>query len=117
MKLKETVAPNDRAFARIAAAVAGFALEIDAGLILRPERGAHDVAFARQVAMYLCHVAFEFSVSRVARAFARDPSTAAHACHIIEDKRDDEVFDHWIGALEMALRDTPMAERTAEARR
>ena len=81
-------------------------------------RGSAEVAFARQVAMYLCHVAFELSLGRVAAAFARDRSTVAHACHLIEDRREDKAFEHWIDALEVALRGAPVSEprRTAMSR-
>jgi chromosomal replication initiation ATPase DnaA len=47
------------------------------------------------------------SLARVAIAFDRDRSTVAHACHIIEDRRDDPEFDAWIESLEDALRETP----------
>ncbi len=57
--------------------------------------------------MYLCHVAFELSLARVAVAFGRDRSTVAHACHMIEDRRDEIRFDIWIGGLEAMLRDAP----------
>ena len=50
--------------------------------------------------MYLCHTAFERSLARVAIAFGRDRSTVAHACHAIEDRREDPHFDDWIDALE-----------------
>jgi len=65
--------------ARLAAGVAGYALGVAPQEILDFPRGSADVAFARQVAMYLCHVAFEYSLSRVAIAFHRDRSTVAHA--------------------------------------
>ncbi len=95
--------------------VTSFALGVEANRILGNTRGSAEVAFARQVAMYLCHVAFELSLGRVAAAFARDRSTVAHACHLIEDRREDEAFEHWIDALEVALRGAPVSEprRTA----
>lgn len=98
---------RDNASARLAAGMASFALDVPLDEILKDTRGAQDAAFARQVAMYLCHVAFELSLSRVAIAFGRDRSTVAHACHAIEDRRDEPMFDGWIGALETALRDAP----------
>ncbi len=91
---------RDGASAQLAAAVTSFALGVEADRILGDTRGSAEVAFARQVAMYLCHVAFELSLARVAAAFARDRSTVAHACHLIEDRREDEAFEHWIDALE-----------------
>jgi chromosomal replication initiation ATPase DnaA len=74
-------------------------------------RGPSHVAFARQVAMYLCHVAFEFSLARIAFAFGRDRSTVAHACHAIEDRREAEAFDLWVDSLETILRGAPAPAR------
>jgi chromosomal replication initiation ATPase DnaA len=98
---------RDRASAQLAAAVTSFALGVEPDEIMGDLRGSAEIAFARQVAMYLCHVAFELSLSRVAAAFGRDRSTVAHACHIIEDRRDDEAFEYWIDALEASLRGAP----------
>lgn len=97
----------DAARARLAAAVSGFALGAEQEEILAPTRGAAAAAFARQLAMYLAHVAFEMSLSRIAIAFGRDRSTVAHACHLIEDRRDDAAFDAWIDGLEAMLREAP----------
>jgi chromosomal replication initiation ATPase DnaA len=109
---------EDEAVARLAADVASYALGVPADEIMRMKRGEQRVAFARQVAMYLCHVAFEFSLQRVAIAFGRDRSTVAHACHLIEDKREDDRFEFWITGLELMLRRAPPPERrTAEVSR
>jgi len=107
---------RDRAAAQLSAAVTSFALNVEVDHILGDPRGSAEVAFARQVAMYLCHVAFELSLGRVAWAFGRDRSTVAHACHTIEDRRDEAAFEHWICALEMVLRDTPIGESDRRAR-
>lgn len=107
---------DDEASARLAAGAASYALGASIEGILGHQRGAADTAFARQVAMYLCHVAFEQSLARVAVAFGRDRSTVAHACHAIEDRRDDDAFDDWIGALEAMLRQAPPPSAGAEAR-
>lgn len=95
----------DRAAAKLAIAVAGYGLGIDAAEISGPTRGSAPIAFARQVAMYLAHVAFEMSLNRVAIAFDRDRSTVGHACHLIEDRRDGVDFDDWIEGLESMLRE------------
>lgn len=97
----------DEAAARLAAGLASYALGVPLDDIVRPRRGNSGAAFARQVAMYLCHVGFELSLARVAAAFGRDRSTVAHACHVIEDRREDEAFDDWIAALEAMLCDAP----------
>ncbi len=106
---------RDEAAARLAAGVASYGLDVGLDDIIGHERGAASVAFARQVAMYLCHVAFELSLARVAIAFGRDRSTVAHACHVIEDRREDELFDGWIDALEAMLREAPAPADFAEA--
>ncbi len=97
----------DVARAQLAAGVAAHALALEREEILAPGRGSSAIAFARQVAMYICHVGFKASLSRVAVAFRRDRSTVAHACHVIEDRREDPVFDGWISALEASVRDLP----------
>src|SRR2546425_396187 len=52
-------------------------------------RGRPRVAFARQVAMYLAHVAWGLSLTEVGYVFSRDRTTVAHACSLVEDLRDD----------------------------
>lgn len=98
---------DDAAAAKLAAGVASFALGVPQQAILDDTRGDSQTAFARQVAMYLCHVGFELSLARVAMAFGRDRSTVAHACHAIEDKREHAQFDLWIDGLETMLRAAP----------
>jgi chromosomal replication initiation ATPase DnaA len=68
-----------------------------------PTRSRAPVALARQVAMYLTHVAYGFTLTDVGRLFSRDRTTAAHACRLIEDKRDDPAFDVSLDCLETAL--------------
>lgn len=97
----------DAAAAQLAAGVAAYGLGIAEAEILDRRRGSTAASFARQVAMYLCHVGFELSLARVAMAFERDRSTVAHACHAIEDRREEMQFDLWIGALEAMLRKAP----------
>ncbi len=63
-------------------------------------RGTADIAFARQSAMYLAHVALGLSYNRAGRLFRRDRSTAAHACHVVEDRRDDPDIDRRLALLE-----------------
>jgi Bacterial dnaA protein helix-turn-helix len=97
----------DHARARFACDAAAFALGCDAQLLIEG-RGNAQVAFARQVAMYLTHVAFGLSLQRVATAFLRDRSTVAYACHAIEDRRDDPKLDDMLDQLEASLRAAPM---------
>lgn len=69
-----------------------------------PTRRCARVAFARQVAMYMGHVTFGLNLSTIGKYFGRDRTTAAHACRIIEDLRDDRHFDQLLERLEVVLR-------------
>lgn len=104
----------DIAAARVAVSVAAFALNVPPEEVADRNRGRAEVAFARQVAMYLCHVGFELSLARVAAAFGRDRSTVAHACHIVEDRREHWNFDRWISLLEATIRNAPRPQRVQE---
>jgi chromosomal replication initiation ATPase DnaA len=63
-------------------------------------RGCAAVAFARQVAMYLAHVSFGANYTEVGRAFGRDRTTAAHACRLVEERRDDPRLEAVLDQLE-----------------
>lgn len=80
------------------------AFDITTHELRAPTRCRAPVALARQVAMYLAHVAYGFTLTEVGRLFGRDRTTAAHACRLIEDKRDDTAFDVSLDCLETALR-------------
>lgn len=100
-------ANSDRARARLAQSAVAYTFDVAPEDIAAPTRRSRRAAFARQAAMYLAHVAFELSLSRVAAAFGRDRTTASHACHKIEDERDDLAFDACMDALEHSLRAMP----------
>ncbi len=63
-------------------------------------RSSPRVARGRQLAMYLAHVAAGLSLSAVGRAFGRDRTTVAHACRVVEERREDPCFDAMAGCLE-----------------
>ena len=54
----------------------------------------------RQIAMYVCHVVLRLSLSDIGAAFGRDRTTVGHACHVVEDRRDDPAFDAFVSAIE-----------------
>lgn len=54
----------------------------------------------RQISMYVCHVALRMSFSDIGAAFGRDRTTVTHACHVVEDRRDDAAFDEFVSAIE-----------------
>ncbi len=63
------------------------------------------VAFARQLAMYLCHVVGQLPMSEISIIFRRDRTTVSYACHIIEDRRDSAFFNAQIEFMETAMRE------------
>jgi len=65
-----------------------------------PTRGRAPAARARQVAMYVTHVSCGMNLTDVGELFARDRTTVSHACAVIEDCRDDPVFDRVLELLE-----------------
>jgi hypothetical protein len=79
-----------------------FGLEMAA--LFGPTRGAPRTAFARQVAMYLAHIGFQLSLGTISRVFDRDRTTVSHACHVVEDGRDDIWLDCRLEALELFCR-------------
>lgn len=54
----------------------------------------------RQIAMYVCHVALQIPLHEIGHAFGRDRTTVGHACHVVEDRRDDPAYDEFVGAVE-----------------
>jgi chromosomal replication initiation ATPase DnaA len=82
-------------------------------------RGRQPIALARQTAMYLAHVAFGLSFTRIGICFGRDRTTVRHACALIEDHRDDPALELGLNAIEaglLALTATLGASAPAEAR-
>ncbi len=67
------------------------------------KRGRADVAFARQVAIYLAHTRLGISYAEAGELFHRDRTTAAHACRTVEDRREDERIDRILDHLERAV--------------
>ncbi|KZL20958.1 Chromosomal replication initiator protein DnaA [Pseudovibrio axinellae] len=76
---------------------------------LKPEdlhsasRGFANVARARQVSMYILHVCMGLTLSQSAAVFGRDRTTAAHACKVVEDLREDPEFDAVLSEIEGQL--------------
>jgi chromosomal replication initiation ATPase DnaA len=77
--------------------------EIKVGDLRSSTRGTAETAFARQVAMYLAHVSCGLSFTDIGRIFHRDRTTVAHACGLIEDRRDDARVDRTLDLLEAVV--------------
>ena len=87
----------------IVESVIAAAFAVPAQQLRTGSRGAAPIAFARQSAMYLAHVALGLSYTDVGRTFGRDRTTAAHACRRVEDRREDPRIDAMLAALEQVL--------------
>jgi hypothetical protein len=68
-------------------------------VVVRRER-RRPACHVRQISMYVCHVALQMSFSDIGAAFGRDRTTVGHACHVVEDRRDDAAFDEFVSAIE-----------------
>lgn len=79
------------------------AFGLPAGDLSGLTRGCAKVALARQTAMYLARVCLGLTLSEAAALYGRDRTTAAHACRVIEDLRDDPHFDARLTAIEALL--------------
>ncbi len=87
---------------RVEAMVASaFAIRLEA--MRDPRRGPAHTAFARQVAMYLSHTRLGLNYTDAGSCFGRDRTTAAHACHTVEDKRANPRIDAIVDFLERAM--------------
>jgi len=70
-------------------------------------KGSAEICFARQVSMYLLHIIFNINLTRTAQIFSRDRSTVSHACNVVEDSRDDPIFNTKLERLEGFLGQAP----------
>lgn len=94
---------DDETMRRFLEATVAGAFAVPVGELGRPTRCRAPVAFGRQVAMYLAHVALGLTLTDVGRLFGRDRTTAAHACRVVEDRRDDPATDARLSTVELAV--------------
>jgi len=73
---------------------------------IKAKKRTRDIAFPRQVAMYLSKILTESSLSEIGKNFGgKDHSTVIHACKLIEERRGkDEDFDKKIDYLIKKIR-------------
>ncbi len=64
------------------------------------DRCRSEISRIRQIGMYVTHVVVGLTMLEVGRGFQRDRSTVAHACHVIEDMRDDPDSERIIHMVE-----------------
>jgi len=103
----------DAARCRLVMQLAAHRFEVPRATLLGRGRGSRRASVARQVAIYLAHVALSVPLDSAARQFKRDRSTVAFACRQVEDRRDEPAFDVAVADLELALK--VLLELAAEA--
>ena len=65
-----------------------------------PRLSTLEVSRVRQIAMYVCHVTLGLTMTEIGAGFGRDRTTVMHACHVVEDIRDDCDFDAIVSSFE-----------------
>ncbi|MGA9658857.1 MAG: helix-turn-helix domain-containing protein [Asticcacaulis sp.] len=98
---------RDRSRALFIMDLVALATGVPASQIVCSTRNNARAARARQIAMYLAYITYSWSLVRIGAAFERDRTTAGHACHLIEDLRDDPAFDVKLEGLEACLKNAP----------
>jgi len=76
---------------------------ISSNEIRRAGRTNLDVARVRQLAMYVAHITLSLTMKDIGVGFSRDRTTVLHACHLIEDLRDDLEFDRLVVMAERVV--------------
>jgi len=97
--------PDDPGFARLTVTAVGLEFGLPELTLHQHERAgvSKQEIFARQVSAYLCQTVFDMSLPRVAELFGRDRSTIVHALNVVEDGREDPVFNRKLTKAENFL--------------
>ncbi|TCL76118.1 helix-turn-helix domain-containing protein [Rhizobium sp. BK251] len=89
-----------RTVCRAVAQMTGEMVALNAHRVLQRRDRRRELCHVRQIAMYVCHVALRIPFAEIGRAFGRDRTSVGHACHVVEDRRDDPAFDDFVSAVE-----------------
>ncbi|TCU19296.1 helix-turn-helix domain-containing protein [Rhizobium sullae] len=88
------------AVCRIAMEVTAEMVMLVGGRLLERRDRRRMLCHARQIAMYVCHVALQIPFDDIAGALGRSCSTVGHACQTVEERREDPAFDDFVAAVE-----------------
>lgn len=64
---------------------------------------AQTITHVRQVGMYIAHVILSIPYGTIAIAFGKDRTTVAHACRVVEERRDAQEYDRFIEFCERCV--------------
>ena len=98
------VTAADRTKAGVAIHLVAARTAVPADQLTRRDRLPPRACRARWIAMYLSHVAFGWTLERVAHVFGLNRATAGAACRWVEDERDRAAFDQLLDTLEDCIR-------------
>lgn len=95
---------SDAIRARVLSLVASI-YDVPVGELVHVTRGSNKAVAARQVAMYLSHIVLAMTITDLAKAFHRRPSSTLHAVRRVEAMRENAKVDLTLSWLESFLRD------------
>jgi len=93
----------DAARAKLVASVIALEFSVPESGIFCAGKGTSERSYTRHIAMYMMYCVYGTTKTRIAEVFGRHSSTVSHACKVIEDQRDDPVFDGKLIDLENRL--------------
>jgi len=102
--------------ADLVVSVTGRAFEVSRAELMAKTRSRTEIAFARQVAMYLLHIVFGLTYKETGDCFGRERTTVAYACSLVEDSRDDLDLDRKLDTLTESLERLWAVERLRRVR-
>ena len=107
--------PDDPGFARLTVSAVGLEFGLPhLTLDNHCRKGAtKQEVFARQISAYLCQTVFDMSIPRVAELFTRDRTTIIHALNVVEEGREDPVFNRKLMRAETFLSESLQTFRGA----
>ena len=95
---------GDRPVGGVISAAVAATFSVPLGEVLANSRRTAPVVLARWSAMYLAHVELGMNFTDVGRAFGRNRTTAARACELIEERREEPNLDAALTKLAHAVR-------------
>jgi len=98
----------DKTRARLVVSTVAMEFAVPEFVLSSPLKGPSEISYARQIAMYLMRCVYGSTKQRIAEVFERHYTTVSHACRLVEQQRDDPVFDAKLLKLENFLCQAPL---------
>ena len=98
----------DKTCARLVVSAVAMEFAVPSFVLSSRYKGRSEISYARQISMYLMCCVYGLTKQRIAEVFERHYTTVSHACRLIEEQRDDPVFDAKLLNLEHFLGQAPL---------